>query len=90
MSSNTLTKKRRVINYLTAGKGLTSNEARSRFGVGNMRALMSDIRSEFEKYGNWEVVTEETSTGTSRYFLEDIHPGQRTYGYRPDGTRYML
>ena len=86
MSSNTLTKKRRVINYLTAGKGLTSNEAR----VGIMRAMMSDIRSEFEKYGNWEVVTEETSTGMSRYFLEDIHPGQRTYGYRPDGTRYML
>lgn len=90
MANGTLSKKRKVINYLTAGKGLTSNEARSRFGVANMRALMSDIRSEFERYGNWEVVTEETSNGSSRYFLEDIHPGQRTYGYRPDGTRYML
>ena len=87
MSSNT-PKKRRVINYLTAGSDYPTS--RPQFGVGNMRALMSDIRSEFEKYGNWEVVTEETSTGTSRYFLEDIHPGQRTYGYRPDGTRYML
>jgi hypothetical protein len=90
MSSNTLTKKRKVINYLTAGKGLTSNEARSRFGVGNMRAMMSDIRSEFEKYGNWQVVTESTTSGRSRYFMEDIHPGVRTYGYRSDGTRYSL
>ena len=90
MSSNTLTKKRKVINYLTAGKGLTSNEARSRFGVGNMRALMSVIRYEFEKYGNWQVVTEATTSGSSRYFMEDIHPGERTYGYRSDGTRFSL
>jgi|TARA_R110001592_G_scaffold120363_1_gene324438 hypothetical protein len=90
MSSNTLTKKRKVINYLTAGKGLTSNEARSRFGVGNMRAMMSDIRSEFEKYGNWEVTTEATNSGMSRYFLEDTHPGDRVWGYRADGTRYMI
>ena len=90
MANGTLSKKRRVINYLTSGKGLTSAEAASRFGVANFRALMSDIRSEFEQWGNWQVTTEETSTGKSRYFLEDIHPGERVYGYRPDGTRYMI
>ena len=85
-----LSKKRRVINYLTSGKGLTSAEAASRFGVGNFRAMMSEIRAEFERFGNWQVVTEETSTGKSRYFLEDIHPGQRTYAYNQDGSRYMM
>ena len=85
-----LSKKRRVINYLTSGKGLTSAEAASRFGVGHFRAMMSEIRCEFERFGNWKVVTEETSTGKSRYFLQDIHPGQRTYAYNQDGSRYMM
>tara|TARA_Y100000004_G_scaffold177384_1_gene218919 strand:- start:465 stop:731 length:267 start_codon:yes stop_codon:yes gene_type:complete len=86
----TMTKKRKVINYLTSGKGLTSNEARSRFGVANFRAVMSDIRSQFEEYGNWKVTTEETATGKTRYFLQDIHPGTRMWGYDKNGTRYML
>lgn len=90
MATANLSKKRRVINYLTAGKGLTANEARSRFGVANFRALMSDIRSQFEEYGNWEVTTEDTASGGTRYFLEDVHPGERVWGYKPDGTRYML
>jgi len=85
-----LTKKRRVINYLTSGKGLTSAEAASRFGVGNMRAMMSVIRSEFTKYGNWEVVNEQTTTGKTRYFLKDVHPGTRTYAYNNDGSKYMM
>ena len=55
---STITKKRKVINYLTSGRGLTENEARSRFGVGNMRATMSDIRSEFEQYGNWKITNQ--------------------------------
>jgi hypothetical protein len=86
----TMSKKRKVINYLTSGKGLTENEARSRFGVGNFRATMSNIRHEFEKYGNWKVTTEETTTGKSRYYLDDIHPGTRMYGYDKHGTRYMI
>jgi len=85
-----LSKKRRVINYLTSGKGLTSAEAASRFGVANFRAMMSDIRAQFEQYGNWEVITEETSTGKTRYFLNDIHPGERTYAYNEDGSKYMM
>jgi hypothetical protein len=90
MSSNTLTKKRRVINYLASGKGLTPNEARSRFGVANLRATISDIRSQVEQYGNWEITTEETSTGMTRYFMEDTHPGNRTYGFDKNGMRHAI
>jgi hypothetical protein len=90
MSSNTLTKKRKVINYLTAGKGLTSNEARSRFGVGNMRATISDIKSLVEAYGNWEITSEATATGMTRYFMEDTHPGIRSYSYDEAGNRTAI
>ena len=87
---NTMTKKRRVINYLATGKGLTEAEARSRFGVGNLRATISNIREMVEAYGNWSITTEETPTGKTRYFMEDTHPGERSYGYDPMGTRYAL
>jgi len=90
MANGTLSKKRRVINYLSAGRGLTANEARARFGVQNLRATISDIRREVESYGNWEVVSEETTTGKTRYFMVDTHPGKRTYAYRKDGTRYRI
>jgi hypothetical protein len=88
--NNTLSKKRRVINYLASGKGLTANEAKSRFGVGNLRATISDIRSQVEAFGNWEIVSEETASGKTRYFMEDTHPGDRTYGFDAEGNRYAL
>jgi hypothetical protein len=50
------------------GNGLTVNEARSRFGIGNFRALMSDVRQ--ERIGR--VVTEETRSGSNRYFLRPM------------------
>jgi hypothetical protein len=50
------------------GRGLTVNEARSRFGIGNFRALMSDVRQ--ENLGR--VVTEETRNGCNRYFLRPM------------------
>ena len=90
MSNNTLTKKRRVINYLANGKGLTANEAKARFGVGNLRATISDIKSQVEAFGNWEIISESTSTGMTRYFMEDTHPGDRTYGYDAEGNRYSI
>ena len=86
----TMTKKRRVINYLASGKGLTPAEAKSRFGVSNLRATISDIRDMVEAYGNWEITSEPTSTGKTRYFMEDTHPGERTYGFDPMGHRYAL
>lgn len=69
--SNVVSKKRRVLNYLAAGRGITAAEARSRFGVKNLRAMMSDIRTLVERYGNWEVDTEETRTGGTRYFMRN-------------------
>ena len=89
MSNSTMTKKRRVINYLASGKGLTPNEARSRFGVANLRATISDIKSQVEAYGNWEITTEATPTGLTRYFMEDTHPN-RTYGFDKMGNRIAL
>ena len=88
--SNTTTKRRKVMNYLSSGKGLTPAEAKSRFGVGNLRATISDIKSQVEAFGNWEIVTESTSKGNTRYFMEDTHPGTRTYGFDKDGSRYMI
>jgi len=89
MSSNTLSKKRRVINYLSSGKGLTPAEAKSRFGVGNLRATISDIRSMVESFGNWEITSEPTTNGKTRYFMEDTHPGKRVMGFDSNGNRYM-
>ena len=86
----TMTKKRRVINYLASGKGLTEGEARSRFGVANLRATISDIREMVEAHGNWEITSEPTSSGKTRYFMEDTHPGERTYGFDSMGRRYAL
>lgn len=63
--TNATTKKARVISYLSRGKGLTVNEARSRFGVQNLRAMMSDIRNS----SNWRVDTEETTRGNNRYYI---------------------
>jgi len=94
MATNTLSKKRRVINYLYDGagmnNGLTAAQAKSKFGVGNLRATISDIRDMVEQYGNWEIISEDTSAGKTRYFMVDTHPGKRTYAFDSDGSRYML
>tara|TARA_Y100000114_G_scaffold156611_1_gene184377 strand:+ start:890 stop:1147 length:258 start_codon:yes stop_codon:yes gene_type:complete len=70
--SNTITKKRRVMDYLAAGNSLTAGQARGRFGVSNMRATISDIKSQVEKYGNWSVSTGSTKTGLTSYSM-DFH-----------------
>ena len=87
---STMTKRRKVMNCLANGGSLTANEAKSRYGVGNLRATVSSIRSQVEAYGNWEVVSEETATGKTRYFMNDTHPGVRMYGYDKFGSRYAL
>ena len=70
--SNTLTKKRRVMDYLAKGGTLTSNQASSRFGVGNLRATMSNIKEQVEAYGNWSVTTEDSPSGKTSYGM-DFH-----------------
>ena len=68
--SNTISKKRRVMDYLASGKTLTSNEANSRFGVGNMRATISNIKSQVEAYGNWSVDSCSVPSGKTRYAMK--------------------
>ena len=94
MTTTKLTKKRRLINYLYDGggvnNGITANQAKSKFGVANIRATMSDIKTMVETFGNWEIVSESTATGKTRYFMVDTHPGNRTYAFDTDGSRYAL
>ena len=87
MSNSVISKKRKVINYLAAGRGITAAEARSRFGVKNLRAMMSDIRSLVERYGNWEVETEQTRSGNTRYYMRDTYDGKRKFTFLEDGSR---
>jgi hypothetical protein len=93
MSKN-LSKKRRLINYLYNGggrnKGITMNEARAKFGISNLRATISDVKSMVEAFGNWEIVSEQTSTGKTRYYMVDTHPGNRTYAFTDDGSRVQM
>ena len=65
-------KKRRVMDYLAKGNTLTARQATSRFGVGNMRATISNIKEQVEAYGNWEVYSCETSSGITSYGM-DFH-----------------
>ena len=68
--SNEGTKKRRVLDFLAAGNTLTAGQAKSRFNVGNMRATISDIKSQVEKYGNWAVYTDSTASGKTIYGMD--------------------
>lgn len=88
-NSNTLSKKRQVINHLSRGWGIDAREALNKYGVQNLRATMSDIREQVEAYGNWEIETVENGSNT-RYFMRDTHPGRRTYGFRKDGSRFLI
>ena len=69
---STLTKKRRVMDYLAKGNTLTAGQASGRFGVGNFRATISNIKDQVEQYGNWEVHTGQSATGLTTYGM-DFH-----------------
>ena len=68
--SNTITKKRRVMDFLAKGNTLTAAQASSRFGVGNMRATISNIKEQVEQYGNWEVTSSQSPPGITKYDME--------------------
>ena len=50
----------RLIQYLSTGRTITSAQARSRFGVRNLRARVNDLRND-----GFCVYTNRTSTGTN-------------------------
>ena len=89
MATTKISNRRRVLNYLASGKTLTGSQAASKFGVKNFRAMISDIRSQVEAFGNWEVVST-VKNGKTIYSMEDTHEGDRTYAFKQDGTRYMV
>jgi hypothetical protein len=83
--SNIQTKKRSVINYLASGRSLTPNNAYRLFGVRNLRATISDVREQVEKYGNWRIVRSENRNGDSSYTMKRIQlvdPSNFTVGGR--------
>jgi len=77
-----ISKKRKVINYMSSGRSITPAQARRMFGVQNLRATISNIRETVEQFGNWEIVNED-----GRYFMYDTHPGRRTYNFTREGRR---
>ena len=63
-------KKQRVMEYLAKGNDITSKQAYSRFGVANLRATISNIKSQVEAYGNWEVTTRTLDNGATCYGMD--------------------
>ena len=66
--ASTVTKQDRVMNYLVKGKTLSKDSAQTMFGVGNLRATISDIRPTLEAYG-YSVVRTTGRKGETRYGL---------------------
>lgn len=62
----TVTKQDRVMNYLMKGKTLSQDSANTMFGVGNLRATISDIRPLLKSHG-FNVVTSVGRRGETRY-----------------------
>ena len=63
-------KKQRLMNHLARGNDITSKQAFSKYGVKNLRATMSNIKSQVEAYGNWEVTTRTLHNGATCYGME--------------------
>ena len=86
-----ISKRRKVMNFLSnSDKGLTESEARSMFGVNALPSVISSIKKQVECNGNWEIVKERTPRNKVRYFMNDTHPGTRSYGFNRDGSRYAI
>jgi hypothetical protein len=64
------TKKARLMNHLAKGNDITPKQAFSRYGVKNLRATMSNIKTQVEKYNNWEVTTRTLDNGATCYGME--------------------
>lgn len=68
MSTSTLTKQDRVMNYLMRGKTLSQDSAFAMFDVANLRATISDIKPLLRSEG-FNVVTTTGRYGETRYGL---------------------
>lgn len=70
----------RLVQYLSSGRSITAAQARSRFGVRNLRARVNDLRSE-----GFCVYTNRTSTGTS-YRIGSPSRAMVTAAYQTAGS----
>lgn len=73
MAFKSTSKSRKVVDYLASGRTLTAGQAAARFGVANLRATISDIKSVVEAYGNHEITVEETATGKTAYGMRSFN-----------------
>lgn len=83
--ANTMTKQKSVIKFLSSGRGLNQDRAFKMFGVRNLRATISDVKEQVERYGNWRIVRSEGRDGTSCYAMKRINladPSNYTVGGR--------
>ena len=55
---------------------------------GNKKRLMSAEQWYDQVMG--QIQSEVSPTGKTRYSMVDTHPGRRTYGFRKDGSRFMI
>jgi hypothetical protein len=61
MKNTNTSKKDKVLNYLTKpGKSITETQARSRFGLKNLRATISDLREEGQTFTLVKKIGKET------------------------------
>lgn len=88
--TRSLSKTRQVINFLASGKTLSAAQANNKFGVKNLRAMISQVRDIVESHGNWQIESNTNSRGETIYSMIDTHPGSRTYGFDAQGNRYLL
>lgn len=64
--ATTISKQERVMNYLRKGKTLSQDTANSMFGVGNLRATISDVKPHLESEG-YSIVRTTGRKGETRY-----------------------
>ena len=57
-----------IIAFLGTGKDLTTSQIQRQFGISNVSATMSRVRSVVEQYGNWRMVSNPLKNGNGQRF----------------------
>ena len=61
-------KTRQIIRFLGTGKDLTTSQIQRQFGISNVSATMSRVRSVVEQYGNWRMGNTPLKNGNGQRF----------------------
>ena len=66
-------KTRQIIAFLGTGKDLTTSQIQRQFGISNVSATMSRVRSIVENYGNWRMLSSSLKNGNGqRYTMKRV------------------